>query len=75
MVEKGIFPYVSKQESAINAGESFQVGVIQHILILYIEILVLYILYRISSMFMMNTWVTWSVFDVLNRSDRLTGFI
>ena len=23
MVEKGIFPYVSKQESAINAGESF----------------------------------------------------
>ena len=58
MVEKGIFPYVSKQESAINAGESFQVGVIQHILILYFEILVLYILYRISSMFMMNTWVT-----------------
>ena len=75
MVEKGIFPYVSKQESAINAGESFQVGVIQHILILYFEILVLYILYRISSMFMMKTWVTWSVFDVLNRSDRLTGFI
>ena len=30
---------------------------------------------RISSMFEMNTWVTWSVFDVLNRSDRLTGFI
>ena len=26
-------------------------------------------------MFMMKTWVTWSVFDVINRSDRLTDFI
>ena len=43
MVEKGIFPYVSEQESAINAGESFQVCVIQDILILYFEILVLYL--------------------------------
>ena len=34
MVEKGIFPYVSKQKSAINAGESFfQVCVMQHVFV------------------------------------------
>ena len=35
VAEKGIFPFVSKQESIINAGESFfQVCVMQHIFVL-----------------------------------------
>ena len=35
VVEKGIFPFVSKQESTINAGEFFfQVCDMQHIFVL-----------------------------------------
>ena len=50
VVDKGIFPYMSKQESIKNAGESFfQVCFMQHILVhgltgfAVAEILVLYL--------------------------------
>ena len=43
MVAKGIFPYVSKQESAINAGESFQVCVMQQQHVFVLSELVLYL--------------------------------
>ena len=33
VVDKGIFPYMSKQESTMNAGESFQVCFMQHIFV------------------------------------------
>ena len=34
VVDKGIFPYMSKQESTMNAGESFfQVRFMQHIFV------------------------------------------
>ena len=55
---KRYFSLRVKARICYKCWRTFQVGVIQHILILYFEILVLYILYRISSMFMMNTWVT-----------------
>ena len=55
MVEKGIFPFVSKQESTINTGESFFRYVSCNIC-LYFEMSVFYLCKEIASMFnVMNT--------------------
>ena len=55
VVKKGIFPFVSKQESTINAGESFFRYVSCNIY-LYFEISVFYLYKEIASMFnVMNT--------------------
>ena len=73
-MEKGIFPFVSKQESTINAGESFfQVCVMQHIFVLWDFSLV----YKeIAAIFnVMNTGLLKVFFDVINRSDGLMDLI
>ena len=52
MVAKGIFPYVSKQESAINAGESFfQVCVMQQQHVFVLSELVLYFIVNLVDVY------------------------
>ena len=73
--KKVFFLSCPKQESTINAGESFfQVCVMQHIL--YFEISVFHLYKEIAAIFnVINTGLLKVFFDVINHSDGLTDLI